>query len=52
MEIQLSHANRHASEATKSARILQAQIKVPREPPAQDIQQQARGLGFVKTQQQ
>uniref|UniRef100_A0A7M4EU76 Myosin heavy chain 15 n=1 Tax=Crocodylus porosus TaxID=8502 RepID=A0A7M4EU76_CROPO len=27
MEIQLSHANRHASEATKSARILQAQIK-------------------------
>ncbi|KAH0624969.1 hypothetical protein JD844_032932 [Phrynosoma platyrhinos] len=27
MEIQLSHANRHASEATKTARILQSQIK-------------------------
>lgn len=29
MEIQLSHANRHAAEATKSARVLQTQIKVP-----------------------
>lgn len=28
MEIQLSHANRHAAEATKSARVLQTQIKV------------------------
>lgn len=28
MEIQLSHANRHAAEATKTARVLQAQIKV------------------------
>lgn len=28
MEIQLSHANRHAAEATKSARGLQIQIKV------------------------
>lgn len=28
MEVQLSHANRHASEATKTTRILQAQLKV------------------------
>lgn len=28
MEIQLSHANRHASEATKTTRSLQIQIKV------------------------
>lgn len=28
MEIQLSHANRHAAEATKSTRVLQTQIKV------------------------
>lgn len=28
MEIQLSHANRHAAEASKSARVLQTQIKV------------------------
>lgn len=31
MEIQLSHANRHAAEATKSARVLQTQIKVLQE---------------------
>lgn len=31
MEIQLSHANRHAAEATKSTRVLQTQIKVLRE---------------------
>lgn len=30
MEIQLSHANRHAAEATKSTRVLQTQIKVLR----------------------
>lgn len=48
MEIQLSHANRHAAEATKAARVLQTQIKVLVAPQAP---RGTHGLGFIITDQ-